>query len=168
VHFYNLAQQFLATLEGADTPKPLDWDTLEEWAVRRNIQRNSVHTLWLAAISAAKDPHVTPAVIQKPDTHHPDVVDPRPTNQLGPTCFPHITKKALKAARSHIIKPLHPHFATLDPVRIIHPELRDVCFQRLKRTNKFAVIPIQEVEKLLADAHAASDPTEPPQPDSAH
>jgi hypothetical protein len=168
VHFYNLAQQFLATLEGANIPKPLDWDTLEKWAVRRNVQRNSAHTLWLAVISAAKDPHVTPAVIQKHDTHHPDVVDLRPTTQLGPTCFPNITKKALTAARSHIIKPLHPHLATLDSIRTIHPELLDVCFQRLKRTNKFAVIHIQEVEKLLADAHASSDPTQPPQADSAH
>ena len=40
--------------------------------------------------------------------------------------------------------------------------------KRLKRTNKFAVIPIPEAEKLLAAAHASNDPTQPPQPDSAH
>ena len=159
---YNLAQQYLQETNSATPP---DYNNLEDWAVRHGIHRNGAHSLWLAVLGSSDQILVTPAVIKKPDAHHPDFVHPNDTRTAPTDYFPHLTKSQLSRARS-LIADTSKHVGSLDPLKQLDPELLDHCIQRFNVADTCYVYPIEEAAALMAEGHSNNNPTATPDPSS--
>ena len=133
--------------------------------MRHGKHRNGAHSLWLAVLGSSDQILVTPAVIKKPDAHHPDFVHPNDTRTAPTDYFPHLTKTQLSRARS-LIADTNKHVGSLDPLKQLDPELLDHCIQRFNVADTCYVYPIEEAAALMAEGHSNNNPTATPDPSS--